>query len=270
MSTGSWLDWKKRYGSELQEQIKRLAAATTLLPITFIALWYDVMLVSYLNSILNDIVSIVSYRAELVVVTDSPDHLQVLTDEVEAKLVDIPFHHLCSGLHSIIASKESPSENRCELPSSSKAPIVLDAKIHQHLSEEVELVYLSNGQIPPFQEYRRRDFLRGGEDEISWYGLYNHYDVERELTGKLKEDLDELLERRRTVRQNFYHDAGAGGTTLGRRILWDYHRKYPCAILRRYVPGTTAERLYTLASLTGQPILLFIDGSQIAERQVDD
>ena len=35
-------------------------------------------------------------------------------------------------------------------------------------------------------------------------------------------------------------------------------------------PGTTAERLYTLASLTGQPILLFIDGSQIAERQVDD
>lgn len=112
--------------------------------------------------------------------------------------------------------------------------------------------------------------MRGAEDEISWYGLYNHYDVERELTAKLKEDLDKLLERRRTVHQNFYHDAGAGGTTIGRRILWDYHRKYPCAILRRYLPGTTAERLYTLASLTGQPILLFIDGSQIAERQVDD
>jgi hypothetical protein len=121
---------------------------------------------------------------------------------------------------------------------------VLDAKIYQHLSEELELVDLSAGQIPPFQKYRRRDFLRGAEDEISWYGLSNHYDVERELTGKLKEDLDELLERRRTVHHNFYHDAGAGGTTLGRRILWDYHRKYPCAILRRYVLGHNEMALY--------------------------
>ena len=165
LCTGSWLEWKKRYGNEIQEQIKRLTAATTMLPITFIALWYDESLVSYLHSILNDIVSITSDRAELVVVTNSPDHFQTIADQVEAKLFDIPFHQLCSGLYSLTASKQSPLENRCELPSSSKAPSVLDTKIQQHLSEELELVDLSAGAVPPFPEYRRR-ILRGAEDEI--------------------------------------------------------------------------------------------------------
>ena len=108
--------------------------------------------------------------------------------------------------------------------------------------------------------------MHGG---ISWYGLDNQYDISRDKIDKLKRDLEEPLERRRTVRLNLYHDSGAGGTTLARRILWDFHHTYPCAILHRCTLDT-AGRLYTLASLTGQCILLLIDGAQIADRQVDD
>src|SRR5262249_52808907 len=89
-------------------------------------------------------------------------------------------------------------------------------------------------------------------------------------TARLERELELALERKRAVRINLYHDPGAGGTTLARHILWEFHRTYPCAILHRCTPAETAERLFRLTAITGQAVLLLIDGAQIADRQVDE
>src|SRR5262249_29733575 len=78
------------------------------------------------------------------------------------------------------------------------------------------------------------------------------------------------LQRKRAARINLYHDPGAGGTTVARRILWNLHREYPCALLHRCTPPETAERVFRLTSLTGLPALLLIDGAEITDRQVDE
>lgn len=271
VSTGSWYDWKTLYRNDLSEQFKRIAAAINPLPVTCVVLWYDNPgLMQHLRSALENALETLQ-DIEFVIATEHPADLQPVAADFNAKLIDIPFHQLCSGLQSQVESEGTHSEEHiCTLPSSSTAPLLLDAKTRQKLEEELDLVDLTIGTHPPFPEYTRRDFLRGLETEISWYGLYNQYDVQRDKGDKIRRDIEDLLRRRRTKTISLSHDAGAGGTTLARRIIWDLHRLYPTAILHRFTSGETVERLYMLASLTGLSILLLIDGSEITDGQVED
>jgi hypothetical protein len=93
--------------------------------------------------------------------------------------------------------------------------------------------------------------------------------VDRDKTPKLKKLLEYELAHRRAVRINLYHAPGAGGTTMAYRILWDFHTRYPCAVLVDCHPEETAERLFRLCSWTGLPALVLVDGARIAEREVD-
>lgn len=268
IATGPWREWKQQYGNELKEQLSRLTAAISPAPVTCIALWYDTTLISHLRSFMEDALSTLQDAVEFVILTKHPADLQSVAAEYGAVLLDIPLHHLCSGLQSFLPQTFPIEQEACELPSSSGAPIVLEVQMRQWMEEELEFVYLSVGSVPPASRPMGREFLRGAE--IDWYELSLHVDIDRDKTARLKRELELALERKRAVRINLYHDPGAGGTTVARRILWESHRTYPCAILHRCTPAETAERLFRLASITGQAVLLLIDGAQIADRQVDE
>jgi tetratricopeptide (TPR) repeat protein len=268
IATGAWREWKRQYGNELNEQLGRLTAAISPAPVTCIALWYDATLLSHLRSFLEDALSALQGSVEFVLLTQHPADLQAVAAEYEATLLDIPFHHLCSGLQSFLPQTLASEQTVCELPSSSGAPIGLEVQVQQWLEEELEFVGLSAGLVAPASRTTGREFLRGAE--IDWYALSLHDDVDRDKTLRVKRGLESALERKRAVRLNLYHDPGAGGTTVARRILWDIHAIYPCAILHRCEPAETAERLFRLASLTGQAMLLLVDGAQVADRQVDE
>ncbi|HEU5377458.1 MAG TPA: RNA-binding domain-containing protein [Ktedonobacteraceae bacterium] len=268
ISAGVWREWKRQYGNEQKEQLNRLTAAISPAPVTCIALWYDTALISHLRSFLEDALSALQDTVEFVILTKHPADLQAVAAEYDAVLLDIPFHHLCSGLQSFLPQTLSSEQEVCELPSSSGAPIALETQVQQWLEEELEFVHLSAGSVLPSFRDIGREFLRG--TEIDWYELSLHTDIDRDKTVRVKRGLESALERKRAVRINLYHDPGAGGTTVARRILWELHRTYPCAILHRCKPAETVERLFRLASLTGQAILVLVDGAQIADRQVDE
>ena len=268
IATGPWREWKSQYGNELKEQLSRLTAAISPAPVTCIALWYDTTLILHLRSFMEDALSTLQDAVEFVILTKHPADLQSVAAEYGAVLLDIPLHHLCSGLQSVLPQTLPIEQEACELPSSSGAPIALEVQMRQWMEEELEFVHLSAGSVPPASRLMGREFLRGAE--IDWYELSLHMDIDRDKTVRLKHELELALERKRAVCINLYHDPGAGGTTVARRILWEFHRTYPCAILHRCTPAETAERLFRLASLTGQAILLLVDGAQIADRQVNE
>jgi tetratricopeptide (TPR) repeat protein len=271
LATGSWREWRSQYGNELKEQFVRLTEAISPVPVTCIALWYDTTLISHLRSCLDDALSILQEAADFVIVTKHPADLQSVAASYDATLLDMPLHHLCSGLQSFFLHTSPKEKETCEVPSNTGAPIALDPKAQQWMEEELEFVHLSVGTAPSATHSTGspgREFLRGAE--IDWYDLSLHIDVDRDKTQRVKNQLENALERKRAIRINLYHDPGAGGTTVARRILWDLHREYPCAILHRCAPTETAERLFRLASITGQAILLLIDGAEIADRQVDE
>jgi tetratricopeptide (TPR) repeat protein len=270
LEIGEYKAWKKSYAIEIDEQLKNFARAINPVPITCLILWYqDPHLARHLQSVLSSIEKSFENAVEFVIVTHYPGELQEINNEIDAEIVNINIHELCSGLNVLLSSGGGIKASEYLLPSSSNAPIQLDSDDRKWLEEELEIVHLNTGVIAPeLNEPVGRRFLCGAE--ITWHELSLHCDVSRDKTEKVKRPVEAELLRRRAWRVNLYHEAGAGGTTVARRILWDLHSKFPCVILKRSKPLETSERLFRLASLTGQPILLLIDSSQIPERQVDE
>lgn len=269
---GPWRTWQKVHGGAVAEQIKRLAAACAPTPVTCLALWYDASLTRHLQSVLDATLGAFGDAANIIILTDNLSELQAISDESGAIPLEIPIHQFCSGISSIFQIDNELIEEGLSFPCSSGAPMpastVLSEKDKFWLEEELDLVHIGSGLVAPLDRTVGRDFLRGAE--ISWFELGLHSDIERDILDKLQRQVERDLQGRRTARINLYHAPGGGGTTVARRVLWNLHRRFPCAILRRTSPLETSERLFRLSSLTGLPMLLLIDGSEIAERQVDE
>ncbi len=136
-----------------------------------------------------------------------------------------------------------------------------------YFEEDLELVHLTKGLQPLGGIEPYKNFLRGGQ--ISWFELGLQADVERELTRDLLHVVQDDLEHRRCSRVNLYHEAGAGGSTVARRVLWTLCRHYPSIVLNRCIPRETAERVASLYQITGQPILILREGGDVPDTEAE-
>lgn len=269
LELGSWQSWIRRFKTHLNWQFDNLSGAINPMPVVCIVLWYSKDLLQHLKTTMESALGAFGSYAEYAVITDNPGDLQPIATDFDAKLIDIPLPHLSSGLRTLEAAKpESAMDKKTMLPSISGAPIIVESNDHRWLEEELELVDLNTGLFPSSDKDVGIPFLKGAE--IQWYELGLHFDIDRDKTAQIKRQLSQELERKRTVRVNLYHAPGAGGSTVARRLLWDFHRNHPSAILIRCNPTETAERLFRLSSLTGQSILLLVDGAQVEDRKVSD
>ncbi|MGO9467710.1 MAG: RNA-binding domain-containing protein [Isosphaeraceae bacterium] len=266
---GDCRKWRRVYRKEIQDQLERVFREVSPAPMTCVVLAYGSEFVDHLKFTLERAQEIFGEAADFTLVTDVRDVVEELARDLGASLFSIPMTHLSHGLANLALNDESNDGHGVDLPSSSGIPITPEASRLRWLQAEVDLVGINASEVPPQGREVGKDFLRGAP--IAWCDLANHIDVERTKADKLKRILDEALRRRQAVRVNLYHAPGAGGTTLAHRLLWNYRRSYPCAILRQCnSPPETVARLEFLASETGQCVLLLVDGARVAERQVDD
>lgn len=96
----------------------------------------------------------------------------------------------------------------------------------------------------------------------SWADLDERRDVSRTVTDSLLTAVQTKLLDRSTWNIDLWHEPGAGGTTVARRVAWDLRRQFPVAVLRKYT-GQTIERLQGIAELTGKPILLVAEQTDL-------
>jgi tetratricopeptide (TPR) repeat protein len=167
-----------------------------------------------------------------------------------------------------VLGSDRGDQDKILFPSSSGAPVPVTNKDVGWLEEELDLVHRALGLSPPPNRTIGRDFLKGAE--ISWYELGVHCDVDRDLAAQLTTQIRSDLQSRNTVRINLNHAPGAGGTTLARRICWDFRVDFPCVRLVRTSPRETIERLKFLSSMTGLPILVVLDRSDVAEKDANE
>lgn len=104
-------------------------------------------------------------------------------------------------------------------------------------------------------------FYKG--NEATWNDIAKHRDLDLLDSKKYKEGckrLEELLGDKppRVKTSVLLHGAGAGGTTLSKRILWDFKEQYPCARLKKYSPQA-ASMLAEIYQRTGKCVLLTIE-----------
>lgn len=267
LQEGPYKDWFRAYSAEIDRHFSKLAAGINPFPVTIVVLWYDPTLTEHLRRTLDVAVTHFHDTANLVVASAHVDTLQSVADPLGVPLVEIPLHDLCAGIatHYEDVSAEAKS---FRFPGSTDAGALIDQEKARWLQEDLELADLGAGQQPSTDADPRKDFLIGRE--VTWDALALHADVDRDLTKRVETDVEETLGRGRTVRINLYHAPGAGGTTVGKRVVWNLHAKYPAAVMSRCVPSDTANRLYYLTSETRLSVLIMVDGAQVSERQIDE
>lgn len=109
-------------------------------------------------------------------------------------------------------------------------------------------------------------FYRGGT--ISWRDLAEQKDLLRYSTDIIQRRLEFQLNENKLQDVQLIHEAGAGGTTIARRVAFNLSTKYPTVILRKYSHKKTIDAIriiydqYVKGSL---PLLIIAESFEVKD-----
>lgn len=265
LSAGRHREWARTYKRELEEQLRLIANTVAPSPIVVLVLWSDERLRLHLRTLIEELDIAFGDAVEVVFVADDARAFTGFFGDVEVKSISMHLQSLCHGVADHYRSNVDGDDGRYVLPSLSGAPVEVETSDWLWLSEDLELVHRD---IELAGDADARSYRLGAD--ISWRNLHLRHDCDRDITPEVRSRVEYELQRRQTVRINIYHAPGSGGTTVGRRIAWDLHTRYPVAILRKCTSHDTARRIAKVAELTEQTILILVDGGLHSEREIDD
>lgn len=259
-------EWVAQYGKATAAKLAQVAAACSG-PVSIIALCEDVTRAMLVRKLIEELISNFGERATCVAITESADDWRVLSQHEMAAVVAIGIRHFLDGLAAHARTVTAGSEHVVQLPGAGGAPKDLSNERLAHLGEDLDIVHLAAGTRPAEGTQPIHHFLQGGQ--ITWFELGLQADVERECTRDLLRIVEQDLQQRRCSRVNLYHEPGAGGSTIARRVLWLLHQRYPAVVLRRCAARETAERIASIYQLTEQPIVILREGSDVPETEAN-
>lgn len=262
----AYKEWVARYAKAASAKIEQLAAACPG-PVSVVALCEALDTVAIVRKLVEDIAANFGDRVTSVALAAAEQDWKPLASDGITSLVAMDCQHFLDGLAARTKRVTLGAENVVQLPGYKGVPKDVSMVDVTYLEEDLELVHLSAGTRPEEGVEPLRHFLRGAQ--ISWFDLGLQSDVERDATRGIQRQVESDLEQRRTSRVNLYHEPGAGGTTIARRILWGVHQRYPSVVLRRCSPRESAERIALIYERTGQPILILREGGDVPEADAE-
>lgn len=259
-------EWVTRYGKSSSLKIEQLAAGCSG-PASIVALCENPKHVLIVRKLIEDIVTNFGDRGTCIAISGAADEWSTLEQQELAVLIPMSTRHFLDGLAAQARSVQLGAENVVQLPGVGGVPKDTSGESLAYLEEDFELVHTGAGTRSPVGVEPMREFLRG--NQISWFDLGLQADVEREKTADLLRIVEQDLAQRGATRINLYHEPGAGGSTIARRVLWLLHQRYPAVVLRRCSARETVERLAFVYQLTGQSIVILREGSDVPEAEAD-
>ena len=174
-------------------------------------------------------------------------------------------------------------EGQYRLPSAqSGCPVPLNERQYLSLQGYLEPLFFGCQRLPNGLSKEEIERLKSREEDkfvsgnpISFLSLHFNHDAKREISRKIGDHLrNELSTLYYTKVEEICHSPGTGGTTIARRLLWDLHQVYPCAIANVSQVNTVtvleseadsfltdlADRINFLYELCEKPPVILIDG----------
>lgn len=150
-----------------------------------------------------------------------------------------------------------------EIPSESGKRAMLDENFVTELGDSFDTIFIDIDQEDELDSEKcsRVAFYKGAQ-EISWYGLREHFDVIQPEQKKIEEKITQDMKDRGRLLRKVYYVPGIGGTTLMRRLAWEFRERYPTLILNR-LNEQTGKNLQKIYDITHCPILIFADNNFI-------
>lgn len=105
-------------------------------------------------------------------------------------------------------------------------------------------------------------------ETITWKELEAAVDVERSKYDELQHKILDRLKGRQSQKFQLYHMAGAGGTTISRRLAYDLRNQAPTIIINEYVKGTTFNLIELLSMKVNLPMLAIVESAKVGN--IDD
>ena len=160
-------------------------------------------------------------------------------------------------------SKEGTAPDQREM-------IPLSPEDDQYLREDLEVVHAGLADAPADGEADGSQvpaFLRGYT--VTWKELDAGLDAARDVVRDtpaakgLVTKLRDALTFSRHYTLTLYHDPGAGGTTVARRVAWELMHQFPTVMVKRLSDATPA-RIRRLFQVTDLPVLVVMEASAVS------
>lgn len=100
-------------------------------------------------------------------------------------------------------------------------------------------------------------------ETITWNELEADVDAQRSKYSELQRKVLERLNARQSQKFSLFHYAGAGGTTLSRRLAFDLREQVPTIIINDYTKGVTFNHIDLLSMRVNRPILAIVESSKV-------
>ncbi|XP_044181578.1 uncharacterized protein LOC114969816 [Acropora millepora] len=267
------LEWMREFFSALSK--------TYQVPITFTVVWKSLKETEALCRSLSKILTTVQLsplhnQVKLVIASTGDSvssYLEDVANEWGVEVQSITLEDICNALcHCVNSSPFIQEDQDFSLPVADPTdPQKVDFKVlppsSRWIIAEVEVLFQSVGSTPQFETDDAYHFYRGGV--ISWYALQMGYAVERGNWKALKNKVDELLVGAGTLRLRMPHQRGTGGSTSARKILFDYHEKYPCVFLKSVSHAEVAHAIKVVAEFCRLPVIVLVDCKQVQSDEFD-
>lgn len=198
----------------------------------------------------------------------------------------MPWNHVSSTVTSLLGYDEKLD---CVLPCSSGVLMNVEEKFVNTLTDlkilsatQCENKEFLNSDIrKQFSDDQEREFYKG--QRVSWWNFFfkNHV-CSREIYDKIQKKASEYLihakeETRKVVTLSIAHEPGAGATTLGHQLLWDFRKDNRCCVIVKLSKETMRQIVLLFnynevisSVLRPNPVVLFLDDISQTELSVSD
>ena len=237
----SWLHLIGRFFQALEERLdKQKPVATVIMPFRG---GEDAPMIKKIVKRLDEGLNANNFTAKHVLIsTEGVDPIEQKDVSISLTACAIPANLLSLGLITSLGCTQSRPYS---LPTSVKdAKAFFNEQKYLYFREYLDPLYegceledvkkdLSEDEKDSVIQQKEKAFLSG--HKISLLSLKYEHDARRTLVGTLGNDIRKQLEQATSAKPTvieLVHRPGTGGSTIARRILWEVHEAFPCAIVR--------------------------------------
>ncbi|WP_159155394.1 cold-shock protein [Empedobacter brevis] len=256
-------EWNRKFGKNTEVFLKSFSEVFSNQKNVIVVLFNSRR---HINFLCEKIEQYLGTNTSFVFANDFNNELSQVSEDFKGVKVNISISEIAEGLSNVSSNFGiiNPNKGQILIPFMEKSVTetsgVLTASEFAQLEEYFEVLHKGLPENTENEE-DRRSFLTG-ETKISWFGLKNRFDVERQnFDKKYLRPIEKVIESGRGKIQ-LVHEAGFGGTTIARRIAWEIHNDYPTLILKQYRDIKIKESLIMLHEKTRKTIFVIMEAPQ--------